>query len=147
MNWTKALNSDILFFFNLKWESYQIRFSQINCWNSVLWPSPCAGFCSHLRGPFEKDEFRRRQTAALSVPEGPSSCGSGDGCHPPRLRLPTTCGNEGPQTPGRLPRVLAEEPLGQQEETPPRWQPAGRRRQRDHLSQPGLTAARELRSR
>lgn len=33
MNWTKALNSDVLFFFNLKWESYQIRFSQINCWN------------------------------------------------------------------------------------------------------------------
>lgn len=79
----------------------------------------CVSLHSHLRGSSEKDEFCRSQTPAVPVPEGPSSRGLGDGRHAARLSLPTTRGHQGPQTPGCLPRVLAEEPLSQQEETPP----------------------------
>lgn len=104
----------------------------------------CVFLLSHLCGSSEKDEFCRSQTPAVPVPEGPPSCRPGDGCHAAWLGLPTTCGHQGPQTPGCLPRVLAEEPLSQQEETPPRRQPAGRHRQCDHLLQPGLAVTREL---
>ena len=117
-------------------------------WVSILYTSDsaCVLLLSHLCGSSEKDEFRRSQTPAVPVPEGPPSCWPGDGRHAARFCLPTTCGHEGTQAPGRLPRVLHEESLCQQEETPPWWQPAGRHRQCDHLPQPGRAATRELRS-
>lgn len=104
----------------------------------------CAFLHSHLCGPSEKDEFRRSQTPTVSVPEGPTSYGPGDRCHAARLSLSATCGHKRPQTPGCLPRVVAEEPLNQQKETPPRQQPARCHRQCDHLLQPGHAVTREL---
>lgn len=103
--------------------------------------------CSYLCRPSQEDEFRRGQTPAVPVPPGASASRPRDGRHAAGLRLPTPVGHPGPPPPGRLPGVVAEEPLGQQEAAPPRRQPAGRHRQRHHLPQPGGAAARELRPR
>lgn len=66
---------------------------------------------SHLCRSSEKDELCWSQTSSVPVPEGPSSCGPGDGGDSAWFSLPTTYGHQGPQAPGCLPRILAEEPL------------------------------------
>lgn len=102
--------------------------------------SPSVSVFSHFCGSAEKDELCRSQTAAVPVSEGPAPRGPGDRRHSPRLRLSAADGQQqqqGPQTPGCFPRILPEEQLRPQEAAPPRGQSAGRRRQRDHLPQPG----------
>lgn len=127
---------------------FQKHFRRAGGWSNGLQPSYflplCAFLHSYLCGPSEKDEFCRGQTPTVSVPSGPTSYWPGDRCHAARLGLSTTCGHKRPQTPGCLPRVITEEPLNQQKETPPRQQPARCHRQCDHLLQPGHAVTREL---
>lgn len=116
-------------------------------WKNLFLNSVFVVFCSHLCGPSEKDELCRRQTPALPITAGSPPPGPGHGRHPPGLRLSTARRHQGPPTPGRVPRILPEEPLRQPQEASPRRQSAGRHRQRDHLPQHGLTVTGELRPR